>query len=169
MEHLDFAPYLNPLKMANRQDEANIYEYYGIQPYWAESGAAGTMGKSRFMEVNSFDLVGAAVENSCGKVEGIVDEVMVDSGGHAFAVVNHGDYDLYGDSGTNTPVPVQELRIVTTKGGQYAVVLKTDMEHLDFAPYLSPLTKINRQYEASIYEYYGIQPYWRTNEAELSK
>ena len=108
MEHLDFAPSLDPLKMKNRQYEANIYEYYGIQPYWTRSGTAG---KSRFMELDSRDLVGAAVENSCGKVVGIVNEVMVDSGGHAFAIVNHGDYDLYGEGGVNTPVPFQELTI----------------------------------------------------------
>ena len=160
MEHLDFAPYFDPLKRATRHDEANIYEYYGIEPNWTEAGAATTTGKGRFMELNSFDLTGAAVENSCGKVEGIVNEIMVDSAGHAFAVINHGDYDLYGDSGVNTPVPIQELRILKPEGGQYTVVLKTDMEHLDLAPYLSPLTKLNRQYEANLFEYYGIQPSW---------
>jgi hypothetical protein len=91
---------------------------------------------------------------------GIVNEVMVDSGGHAFAIVNHGDYDLYGEGGVNTPVPFQELQISKTKGGQDVVFLKTDMEHLDFAPYLDPLQTNSRQYEANIYEYYGIAPYW---------
>jgi sporulation protein YlmC with PRC-barrel domain len=165
MEHLDFAPYLDPLKMENRQYEANIYEYYGIQPYWTQSGTAG---KSKLMELNSLNLIGASVKDSHGELMGIVNEVMVDSGGHAFAVINHGDYDLYGEGGVNTPVPFQELRISHAKGGQYTVVLKTDMEHLDFAPYLDPLKTNNRQYEASIYEYYGIQPYW-TRSGELSK
>jgi len=165
MEHLDFAPYPNPLKKETRQDEANIYEYYGIQPYWTRSGEAGTMGKGGFMELNSLNLVGTAVENSCSKVIGIVNEVMVDSEGHAFAIVNHGDYDLYGESGVNTPVPLQELQISRTKGGRDIAFLKTDMEHLDFAPYLNPTKKFDRQREANIYEYYGIQPYWTENGA----
>jgi ribosomal 30S subunit maturation factor RimM len=165
LEHLNFAPYLDPLKMENRQYEASIYEYYGIQPYWTWSG---TPSKGTFTEADSRDLVGAAVENSCGKVVGVVNEVMVDSRGHTFAVVYHGDYDLYGDGGVNTPVPFQELTISKAKGGQEAVVLKTDMEHLDFAPYLDPLKMDSRRYEASIYEFYGIQPYW-TQGGGLSK
>jgi len=164
MEHLDFVPYLNPPRADSLQYRANTYEYYySIQPYWTQSGSAG---KSGFMEFNSSNLVGAAVENSCGKVVGIVNEVMVDSDGHAFAVINHGDYDLYGESGVNTPVPFEEIRI--SQGGQDIVFLKTDMEHLDFAPYLDPTKTNNRQYEANIYEYYGIQPYW-VGAGELSK
>jgi sporulation protein YlmC with PRC-barrel domain len=165
MEHLDFAPYLNPLKKETRQDEANVYEYYGIQPYWTRSGAAGTMGKSGFMELNSLNLVGASVKGSGGKLIGIVDEVMVDSRGHAFAVINHGAADLYGDGGVNTPVPLEALRISQTKPGKDIVFLNMDREHLDFAPFLDPTKTNNRQYEASIYEYYGLQPYWTENGA----
>jgi hypothetical protein len=125
----------------------------------SNSYAAGTTGGSGFMMFNSYDLIGAPVKDSHGEI-GFVDEVMVDSGGHALAVINHGDPDLYGESGVNTPVPFQELQISQTKAGQDIVCLKMDTEHLDFAPYLD-LTKINsRQYEANIYEYYGIQPYW---------
>jgi hypothetical protein len=112
------------------------------------------------MMFNSSDLIGAPVKDSHGELMGIVNEVMVDSGGHAFAVINHGDYNLTGPGGINTPVPFEELRISQKKGGQDTIVLKTDMEHLDFAPYLDPLQTYGRQYEANIYEYYGIQPYW---------
>ena len=115
MKHLDFAPYLDPLKMQSRRYESNIYEYYGIQPYWRLSGTAE---KSRFMELDSRDLVGAAVENSCGKVVGIVNEVMVDSGGQCLCDRQPWDYDLYGEGGVNTPVPFQELRISKEKAGQ---------------------------------------------------
>ncbi len=156
-EHLDLAPYFDPAQRFDRQNEAAIYEYYGIQPYWTESAAAG---KGKITGLDSLNLVGAAVENSCSKVTGIVDEVMVDSEGHAFAIINHGDYDLYGEDGVDTPVPVQELRISQTKAGQGMAFLKTDMEHFDFAPYFSPLQKFSRQDEAKIYEYYGIRPYW---------
>jgi len=165
-ERLDFGPYLDPTTPINRQREADIYLHYGIEPYWIGSRTAE---KGELKEFNSLNLVSAAVENSCGKVIGIVKEVMVDSGGHAFAVINHGDYDIFGENGVNTPVPFEELRISQTKGGQDVVFLKTDTEHLDFAPYLGyPLKTNSRQYEASIYEFYGIQPYW-TRSGELSK
>ena len=156
LTHLDFAPYLDPLKMESRQYEASIYEYYGIQPYWTWSG---TSGKGNFMELDSRDLVGAVVKDSHAEFAGIVNEVMLDSRGNVFAIVNHG-YDLYGEGGANTPVPLQELRISQAKGGQDVAFLKTDTEHLDFAPYLDPLQTNSRQYEARIYEYYGIQPHW---------
>ena len=165
-ERLDLGPYLDPTKPFNHQREAEIYLYYGIEPYWTGSRTAG---KGEVKEFNSHNLVSAAVENSCGKVTGIVNEVMVDSGGHAFLVINHGDYDIFGENGVNTPVPFQELRISKTKDGQDIVILKTDTEHLDFAPYLGyPLQTNSRQYEASIYEFYGIQPYW-TRSGGLSK
>jgi sporulation protein YlmC with PRC-barrel domain len=156
MEHLGFAPY-NPFQTNSRQHEYSVSRYYGIQPHWTGSGTAG---KSGLMEFNSLNLEGAAVKDSCGKVIGIVNEVMVDSDGHAFAVINHGDTDLYGESGVNTPVPFQELRIHQGKGEQDTVALKTDMEHLDFAPYLDPARPINREREANLYLYYGIQPNW---------
>jgi hypothetical protein len=105
-------------------------------------------------------LIGAAVENSCDNFVGVINGIMVDPEGHAFAIINHGDYELYGDGGGNTPVPIEELRISRTNDGQQIAFLKTDMEHFDLAPYLDPLQTNSRQYEASLYEYYGIQPYW---------
>ncbi len=138
---------------------------YGIQPYWIENG---TPRENRSSGLNSIDLVGAAVEDSCGKPAGIVNEVMIDSDSHAFVVVNHGDYDLAGSGGINTPLPFQEIQVTQSKAGQDTVVLKTDMEHLDFAPYLNPLKRETRQDEARIYEYYGIQPSW-TQSGERSK
>ena len=157
MEHLDFAPYLDPNKRFDRRYEANIYEYYGLQPYWTQSGTAG---KGGFMGLDSLDLMGAPFENSCGKVIGVVQEVLVDSAGRTFAIINHGDSDLYGSSGINTPVPIQELRVFKSKDGREAVALKADMEHLDFAPYLEPAKRFDRRFEAEIYEYYGLQPDW---------
>jgi hypothetical protein len=123
------------------------------------SYAAGPVGKS----FNSFDtmkLVGVAVRNPHGEFLGLVDEIIVDSEGHAFAIVNHGDYDIYGEGGVNTLVPIAALRISETHSGKERIVLNTDMEHLDFAPYYNPMKVNDRQYEANIYTYFGLQPYW---------
>ncbi|HUL29685.1 MAG TPA: PRC-barrel domain-containing protein [Thermodesulfobacteriota bacterium] len=126
----------------------------------SSSHAASAMKKQGFRDLNSMDLIGASVKGSSGKLIGVVSEVMVDNGGHAFAVINHGDYDLYGDGGVNTPVPIEALRIYETKAGKEVVLLNIDTEHLDFAPFLDPTQMKNREYEANIYEYYGIRPYW---------
>ena len=122
--------------------------------------AAGPMGKGGFMTFNSFDLIGVPVKNSHGRFLGLVDGVMIGSDGQAFAVVNHGDYDLYGEGGVNTPVPIAALRISETKSGKERIVLNTDTEHMDFAPYLDPAKSNDRKYEASIDRYFGVQPSW---------
>jgi hypothetical protein len=132
------------------------------------SYAAGTTGRSGFMMLDSYNLIGAPVKDSHGELMGIVNEVMVDSRGNAFAVINHGDYDLYGSGGVNTLVPLQELRISPSASGRDIVTLKMDMEHFDLAPYLNPARKETRQEEANIYEYYGIQPSW-SQSSESSK
>jgi hypothetical protein len=124
------------------------------------SYAGAPMGKGGFMTFNSIDLIGAPVKNSQGGFLGIVNGVTIDSEGHAFAIVNHGDYDLYGPGGANSPVPFAALRISEAKSGMEDVILNTDMEHLDFAPFFDPTQSSNRQTEANIYLYYGLQPYW---------
>lgn len=81
------------------------------------SYAGAPMGKGGFTTFNSIDLIGARVENSRGRFLGIVNGVTIDSEGHAFAIVNHGDYDLYGPGGANSPVPFAALRISEAKSG----------------------------------------------------
>lgn len=130
--------------------------------------AAGTVGKSGFMTFNSLDLIGVPVRNPQGRFLGLIERVMVDSNGQAFAIVNHGDYDLYGPGGVNTPVPIAALRISETKSGKEMIVLNTDTEHMDLAPYLDPAKVSNPQYEANIDMYFGLQPSW-SEEGALAK
>jgi hypothetical protein len=103
----------------------------------SSSYAAGGMGKGKLMTFNSYNLIGAPVQDSRGEPLGIVNEVLIDSGGHAFAIINHGDYDLAGEGGINTIVPFEVLRVSMDKGGEEKdkVILKTDAEHLDLAHY----------------------------------
>ncbi len=124
------------------------------------SYAKGPMGKDGFTIFNSYDLIGAPVKSPQGLFLGLVNEIVIGSDGQAFAVVNHGDYDLYGEGGVNTPVPIAALRISETKSGKEMIVLNTDTEHMDFAPYLDPTENHDRQYEANIDRYFGIQPSW---------
>lgn len=124
------------------------------------SYAGAPMGKGGFMTFNSSDLIGVSVMGPQGQFLGLVNGIMVDSNGQAFAIVNHGDYDLYGPGGVNTPVPIAALRISETKGGKEDIVLNSDTEHMDFAPYLDPTKTKSAQYEANIDRYFGVQPSW---------
>ena len=129
------------------------------------SYAAGDMGKGKLMTFNSDDLIGAPVQDSHGESLGIVNEVLIDSGGHAFAIINHGDYDLAGEGGINTIVPLEVMQVAKYNVGEEKdkVILKTDTEHLDLAPAYNPTVAFNRQREAATYEFFGIQPYWTEN------
>ena len=109
---------------------------------------------------DSMKLIGNPVRNSGGEFLGLINGIMIDSEGHTFAIVNHGDYDIYGDGGVNTPVPIAAPRISETNSGKEWIVLKTDEEHLDFAPYYDPTKTGDPQYEANIYTYFGLQPLW---------
>ena len=129
------------------------------------SYAGGAMGKSGFMTFDSFDLIGEPVKGPQGEFLGLVNGVMIDSQGRAFAIVNHGDYDVYGPGGVNTPVPIGALRISETKAGQENIFLNTDTEHMDFAPFLDPTKSKDPQYEANIDRYFGLQPYWTEGDA----
>ena len=117
-------------------------------------------GKSGFMTFDSYDLIGVPVRNPQGRFLGLVNGIMVDSRGEAFAIVNHGDYDLYGPGGVNTPVPIAALQISETRAGKENIVLNTDSEHMDFAPYLDPAKTNDPQYAANIDRYFGLQPGW---------
>ncbi len=123
------------------------------------SYAAGTGGKN-IATFNAIKLVGVAVRNPQGRILGVVNEILVDSQGHAFAIVNHGKSDIYGKGDVNTPVPIAALKVSGTRSGNERITLNTGMKHLDLAPQYEPMKAHDRQYEASIYNYFGVQPYW---------
>ena len=127
----------------------------------AASGAfaAAPMGQGGFMSFDSRDLIGAIVENPQGEVVGLISQVWVDTGGHAFAVLNHGSTEYYGEGGGYTPVPFEALQVTEPMAGQVSAVLNSDEKRLEAAPAFNPMAG-DRQYEADVYRYYGIQPYW---------
>ncbi len=134
---------------------------------WAESYVTGrfnatpaTTEKSEFLLVNGMDLIGAPVKDSQGELLGLISMIEIDSQGHAFAVINHGSYEYYGEGGGFTPVPFEALQISKPELGQMTVALNMDERQLEAAPFYDPSVTDSRQYEASIYRFYGIQPYW---------
>lgn len=129
----------------------------------ASAATAGTpLQKSGLMGFNSFDLIGAPVKGSQGEVIGVISEVEIDSGGHVFAIVNHGDFETYGEGGRLTPVPFEALQIweAEPETGRVAVMVNMDAQTLEAAPFLDPTQSLDRQFEARLYEHFGLQPYW---------
>ena len=150
MEHLDLAPAFYPWKMGNPQYEADIYRFFKIETKWT----AGSKSAGIF---DSMNLLGLSVNNRMGKFYGLVGGVLIDSEGHTFVIVNHGDRDLTGSGGINTPIPFVVLRISKAQAGPARIVVNRDMEHLDSAPFFDPTKENNRQFAESIYLYWGVE------------
>jgi hypothetical protein len=131
---------------------------FGLTASDAYAGSA--MGQGGFGSFDSRDLIGAVVRDPQGEVVGLVSQVWVDTGGHAFAVLNHGSDEYYGEGGGYTPVPLEALQITEPMAGQVSAVLNSDEKRLEAAPAFNPVASNGRQYEADVYGYYGIQPYW---------
>jgi ribosomal 30S subunit maturation factor RimM len=152
-EHMDFAPFLDPVKIDNIHYDADIYGYFGVQTHWNDSAKGQTV-------TDCFDVIGASVINPHHKLLGTINEVMIDSEGHAFAIVNHGDFNRIGYLGVDTAVPFAALRISQTSTGHEKVILHTDTNHMVFAPILSPLKSPTAKDEAHMYAYFKVHPYW---------
>jgi hypothetical protein len=136
-----------------------LIAFLGFGLVTSASYAAGAVGKTS-SSFSAIKLVGVAVRNPDGQILGVVDEVLVDSQGHAFAIVNHGKYDIYGKGDVNTPVPIAALRVSGTHSGNERIILNADLKHLDLAPRYDAVKANDRQYETRIYTYFGVQPYW---------
>ncbi len=128
----------------------------------AASGAFAGMSMSQggFKSFDSRDLIGAIVKNPQNDFLGLVSQLWVDTGGHAFAILNHGPDEYYGDGGGFTPVPIEAFRITEPTPGQLQVVLNSNEKALESARAFNPAESTDLRYEANIYRYYGIQPYW---------
>ncbi len=121
---------------------------------------AYTPAQGNFALLDSKDLVGASVMDSKGEPLGLISGLEIDSQGHAFAIINHGSYEDCGEGGCLTPVPFAALQISKPTFGQITVALNMDEKRLEAAPFYDPTVTDSRQYEASIYQFYGIAPYW---------
>jgi hypothetical protein len=126
--------------------------------------AGGSMSQGGFRSFDSQDLIGAIVKTTHDDFLGLVSQLWVDTGGHAFAILNHGPDEYYGDGGGFTPIPLEAFRITELMPGQLQVVLNSNEKALEAAPAFNPVESTDLQYEANIYRYYGIQPYWTTSE-----
>lgn len=115
---------------------------------------------------DGMDLIGAAVNNPQGELLGLVSGLQIDSGGRAFAIINHGSDEIYGPGGRFTLVPVEALNISESSADfELVAVLDMNQEQLAAAPFYNPARTDERGYLAGIYRHYGLQPYW-TDEAQ---
>ena len=118
-----------------------------------------SIGKNGFI---TFDMFGVPVESPDGEFLGSVMNLLLNERDYddAFAVINIGSSGENGESDRLIPVPMTALEISETESGELDIVLNSTKAELEAAPLFDAKKIDSLRYDASIYGYYGIQPYW---------
>ena len=146
----------------------SVYRFYRQTPYWTEGGtvppdimsyraARPPILQSLFMGKTAPVLMGATVQSKDGKAEARIADFVIDSkdGRVVFLVL-----DRVPGRGEEVAIPFSELSM----SGD-AIVLNTTEDKLASAPSFNESTDIgNREYAASVYGFFGVQPYWTEEE-----
>jgi len=142
----------------------SVYQYYGKTPYWTEGRtpypdivsyrtARPSILQSLFMGNTAPVLMGATVQSKNGKVAARINDLVIDSkDGHiAFLVL-----DRVPGRAEQVAVPFNELSM-----SGHVFALNTTGEKLEAAPSFNESADMgNREYAASVYRSFGVQPYW---------
>ncbi len=165
-----------------REELSRSYTYYGYQPYWqtgaaVRAGISGETESERIARMESTagrdnpDFLSAdtiksdKVVNRAGENLGKIEELMIDlqDGRVAYAVLSHGGLLGIGNKLFAFPWQAFKLRV-----HEHAFLLDIPKETLDKAEGFDkdnwPTT--NRQWLATMYSFYGYQPYWQTERVE---
>jgi len=144
--------------LGNVDFASNVYRHFGESPWWEGAGQATGQGFGNVHKVS--DLMGTAVKDSSNQDFGKVDNVIVDltDGRIPFVVLTP-----TGTFGLGQRLYAIPPNAFTHGADQKTLVTGLDREKLQAAP---QVTKNNLKqlsdpaFAASIYEYYGKQPYW---------
>jgi sporulation protein YlmC with PRC-barrel domain len=165
-----------------REGLSRTYTYYGYQPYWqtAVAGQTGMPGETESERMartdtmagrDNLDFLSASaikkdkVVNRAGEDLGKIEELMIDleDGRVAYAVLSFGGF--LGMGGKFFAIPWQALSL---RLRDHAFLLDVPKDVLEKAEGFDkdhwPVT--NREWLATMYSYYGYEPYWQTKRIE---
>jgi sporulation protein YlmC with PRC-barrel domain len=140
---------------------------FGFSFVFANAYAGGGMSKDRFRSFETSKLIGTEVDNPSGESVGTIRNFVLDSNGHIDFVIlsqdfywepSHGFYWEYISIPPQTvAVPFRAIKV--EPNGKVAV-LKFNKWKLSFPPEFVRSDLSNRKWAATVYKYYGLQPYW---------
>ena len=119
--------------------------------------------------ISASDVKGTAVYNFQGERLGSIDDLMIDkaSGNVAYAVMSFGGF--MGIGSNYHPLPWCLLKYDTDKG---CYVVNLDRSQLEGAPAYPVGSNPNwgdREYEAGLHDFYGVDPYWGAHRSSDEK
>lgn len=165
-----------------REELSRTYTYYGYQPYW-QAAVVGQAGMPEEVEsertartgtlagrdnpdfVSASTIKGDKVVNRAGEHLGKIEDLMIDlhDGSVAYAALSFGGF--LGLGGKLFAIPWEALQL---KLHDHAILLDVPKDVLEKAEGFDkdhwPVT--NREWLATMYSYYGYQPYWQTKRIE---
>ncbi len=160
----------------NREELSRTYTYYGYQPYW-QIGVTGQTESQKMASMETMverdnpdflsasTIKGDKVVNRAGEDLGKIEELMIDltDGRVAYTVLSFGGFLGLGNK--LFAIPWESL---TLRPHEHAFLLDVAKETLEKAEGFDkdhwPVT--NREWLATMYSYYGYQPYWQTRRIE---
>jgi len=120
---------------------------------------ANSMAQRGFTTYDTTKLIGLTVKSRGGMELGQIFDLVVDSNGHVdFAIVLQPSFDEF--TGRLVVVPFSTLMISKGKSDKISVVFNADKEKFYESPDWSNINLANMKQAASVYRYYGVQPYW---------
>jgi sporulation protein YlmC with PRC-barrel domain len=163
-----------------REELSRTYTYYGYQPYWQAAVVGGMPKEVEFKKtdrmgtltdsdnpdfVSASKIKGDKVVNRAGEHLGKIEELMIDlQGGRvAYAALSFGGFLGLGEKLFAIPWEALQLKL-----HDHTIMLDFPKDVLEKAEGFDkdnwPVT--NREWLATMYSYYGYQPYWQTKRIE---
>ena len=120
---------------------------------------ANSTARKGFTTYDTTKLIGLTVKARDGMQLGQITNLLADSNGHLdFAIVDVPGFEELG--GRDVIIPFSPLMISKGKSDKVSVVFNGDKEKFYGGPDWSDTNLANMKQAASVYRYYGIQPYW---------
>jgi sporulation protein YlmC with PRC-barrel domain len=140
---------------------------FGFSFVSANAYAAGVMSKDRFRSFEANQLIGTEVDNPSGESVGTIKDFVLDSNGHIDFVILSQDfywepsYGFYWEYITVTPqTVVVPFRAIKVEPNGKTAIFKFSEWKLNFPPEFVKSDLSNRKWGVTVYQYYGLQPYW---------
>ncbi len=153
-EQVRNSPDVDTEKPVSRQNEFDLFDYYGWSPYWGGGQAAISRGGDPNLR-NMREVAGYSIAALDGKVGHVEDFILSDEEWIVrYLVVNAGAWL----SGKRVLVSPEWVREILWR--DRTVLLELAREEIRNSPAYDPNQPVNRQDEVRLYDFYGRPRYW---------
>lgn len=175
---VDDSPLLSTDEPVSRRHEARLYEFYGLEPYWVGGIAGGEFPPPK-SETDEFEKsqqpttsIATATEGdpdlrSCNEVIGYHIQATDGEIGHVSDLIGDDDNWIvrYIAVDTRNWLPGREVLMAVdwvhkVSWEDSKVFVDLPLEKIANSPEWEPGSRITREYEKALYEYYGRPGYW---------